>query len=88
VDFIWENWIDEREKERVARVEMLDEVEEWRMLARHYCVAWGWRLGNDAMADGKEAEDEKSWSWEKWETVPGQDGDGAGDGMHQTSFRP
>ena len=32
VDFIWENWIDEREKERVARVEMLDEVEEWRML--------------------------------------------------------
>jgi [phosphatase 2A protein]-leucine-carboxy methyltransferase len=88
VDFIWENWIDEREKERVARVEMLDEVEEWRMLARHYCVAWGWRLGNDAMADGKEAEDGKSWSWEKWETVPGQDGDGAGDGMHQTSFRP
>lgn len=88
VDFIWENWIDEQEKERVARVEMLDEVEEWRMLARHYCVAWGWRLGNDATGGVKEGEDGKSWNWEKWETVPGQDEDGAGGGMHQTTFRP
>jgi [phosphatase 2A protein]-leucine-carboxy methyltransferase len=43
VYFISENWIDEAEKERIARLEMLDEVEEWRMLARHYCVAWAWR---------------------------------------------
>jgi [phosphatase 2A protein]-leucine-carboxy methyltransferase len=21
----------------------LDEVEEWELLARHYCVAWGWK---------------------------------------------
>lgn len=43
VDFIWEQWVSEEEKERVAGLEMLDEMEEWRLLARHYCVAWGWR---------------------------------------------
>ncbi|KAI9786275.1 MAG: carboxy methyl transferase for protein phosphatase 2A [Peltula sp. TS41687] len=43
VHFIWEEWVGEREKERVGRLEMLDEVEEWRLLAGHYCVAWGWR---------------------------------------------
>lgn len=48
IDFIWERWVDEEEKERVASVEMLDEVEEWQLLARHYCIAWGWRDGGDA----------------------------------------
>ncbi|KAI5821194.1 S-adenosyl-L-methionine-dependent methyltransferase [Pyronema omphalodes] len=43
VYFVSENWISEEEKERINRLEMLDEVEEWRMLARHYCFAWGWR---------------------------------------------
>ncbi|KAK4985824.1 hypothetical protein LTR66_008059 [Elasticomyces elasticus] len=43
VDRIWTEWIGEGEKERVAGLEMLDEVEEWKLLARHYCVAWGWR---------------------------------------------
>ncbi|KAK2768233.1 carboxy methyl transferase for protein phosphatase 2A [Arachnomyces sp. PD_36] len=45
VDFIWERWVSEEEKERVAGLEMLDEVEEWKLLASHYCVAWGWREG-------------------------------------------
>ncbi|KAI9761876.1 MAG: hypothetical protein M4579_000817 [Chaenotheca gracillima] len=43
VDFLYERWVDEQEKERVTRLEMLDEVEEWMMLAQHYCVAWAWR---------------------------------------------
>ncbi|KAL4895805.1 leucine carboxyl methyltransferase superfamily [Aspergillus ambiguus] len=43
VDFLWERWVSETEKERVAGLEMLDEMEEWQLLARHYCVAWGWR---------------------------------------------
>lgn len=50
VDFLWERWVREEEKERVGGLEMLDEIEEWQLLARHYCVAWGWRgeggLGN------------------------------------------
>ncbi|PYH48333.1 protein C-terminal leucine carboxyl O-methyltransferase ppm1 [Aspergillus saccharolyticus JOP 1030-1] len=48
VDFLWERWVGETEKERVAGLEMLDEMEEWRLLARHYCVAWGWRAGVDS----------------------------------------
>lgn len=42
IDFIWQHWVNEAEKERVAALEMLDEIEEWRLLAQHYCVAWGW----------------------------------------------
>lgn len=58
VDFIWERWVSENEKERVARLEMLDEMEEWRLLARHYCIAWGWREGcvNNAIGTGAEGE--------------------------------
>ncbi|KAF2640289.1 leucine carboxyl methyltransferase [Massarina eburnea CBS 473.64] len=41
--FIWRNWVSEEEKERVASLEMLDELEELELLLRHYCVAWGWR---------------------------------------------
>lgn len=56
IDFIWERWVDEEEKERVASVEMLDEVEEWQLLARHYCIAWGWRGGdNDSVFGGWKA---------------------------------
>lgn len=43
IDSIWNHWISRGEKERVATLEMLDEIEEWRLLAQHYCVAWGWR---------------------------------------------
>jgi [phosphatase 2A protein]-leucine-carboxy methyltransferase len=50
IDFIWEHWVNEEEKERVASLEMLDEMEEWRLLARHYCISWGWRSGNNAAA--------------------------------------
>jgi len=48
VDFLWENWVTPEEKNRVRRCEMLDEIEEWTLLARHYCVAWGCRDGDDA----------------------------------------
>ncbi|KAF2083769.1 leucine carboxyl methyltransferase superfamily [Saccharata proteae CBS 121410] len=43
VNWLWEQWVPEGEKERVGSLEMLDEVEEWVLLARHYCVVWGWR---------------------------------------------
>lgn len=45
VDFVWEKWVKQDEQEHVKRLEMLDEVEEWKLLATHYCVAWGWRDG-------------------------------------------
>lgn len=43
--FLWRNWVDEEEKERVGSLEFLDELEELELLLRHYCVAWGWRNG-------------------------------------------
>ncbi|KAI9797722.1 MAG: hypothetical protein M1825_005714 [Sarcosagium campestre] len=55
VDFIWETWTSEQEKYRVANLEMLDEVEEWRLLAQHYCVAWGWRDGQADSERGGES---------------------------------
>ncbi|ORY79389.1 S-adenosyl-L-methionine-dependent methyltransferase [Protomyces lactucae-debilis] len=33
----------QEERERIAKLEMFDEVEEWKMLAAHYCFAIGWR---------------------------------------------
>ncbi|KAL4743250.1 leucine carboxyl methyltransferase 1 [Aspergillus similis] len=58
VDFLWERWVAEEEKERVAALEMLDEVEEWKLLAQHYCVAWGWREGSTRFAGWRELEDQ------------------------------
>ncbi|KAI0159706.1 leucine carboxyl methyltransferase [Xylariaceae sp. FL1272] len=43
IEDIWRNWIPTEEKERLDALEGLDEVEEWDLLARHYCVSWGWR---------------------------------------------
>jgi [phosphatase 2A protein]-leucine-carboxy methyltransferase len=43
--YIWRRWIRAEEKERVGRLEFLDELEELELLLRHYCVAWGWRNG-------------------------------------------
>lgn len=44
--YIWRNWISDEEKERVAGLEFLDELEELELLLRHYCIAWGWRNGS------------------------------------------
>ncbi|KAK2063486.1 leucine carboxyl methyltransferase [Colletotrichum caudatum] len=51
VERIWEKWVPAEEKERVDRLEGLDEVEEWKLLADHYIVAWGWRGAGFALDD-------------------------------------
>ena len=43
IDFIWRRWISGNEKQRVENLEWMDEVEEFVLLARHYCISWGWR---------------------------------------------
>ncbi len=43
VDEIWDQWVPQEEKQRVDDLEGLDEVEEWRLLAGHYIVVWGWK---------------------------------------------
>ena len=69
VDFIYTSWIDEREKDRVEGLEWMDELEEWRLLMRHYCVVWGWR---DGFGEGK---GEGGKEFEGWNELKGQDGD-------------
>ncbi|ERF75282.1 hypothetical protein EPUS_00074 [Endocarpon pusillum Z07020] len=64
IDFIWQTWIEEAEKGRVEGLEWMDEVEEWRLLARHYCVAWGWRETSDNVIDSV---------FEPWAQLPMQD---------------
>lgn len=48
---IFERWVAQEEKARLDRLEGLDEVEEWELLANHYVVAWGWRGEGIAMCD-------------------------------------
>ncbi|RFU78758.1 leucine carboxyl methyltransferase 1 [Trichoderma arundinaceum] len=43
IDRIWSRWVSTEEKERVDRLEGLDEVEEWQLLAGHYVVVWSFR---------------------------------------------
>lgn len=42
---LWQDtaWVSQGERDRIDKLEWLDEVEEWKLLATHYCVAWGWR---------------------------------------------
>lgn len=75
VDYIWDKWISQSEKERVAGLEMLDEIEEWTLLARHYCVAWGWREGDDeAFKKETDAEMKKGGlMFTGWKDLPSQE---------------
>jgi len=79
IDFLFQEWVDEREKKRIGRLEMLDEVEELNLLAKHYCVAWGFREGKlaqgaESKADEKvesQGEEEETSSWDRWKALPG-----------------
>ncbi|KAK4230074.1 S-adenosyl-L-methionine-dependent methyltransferase [Podospora fimiseda] len=44
IDKVWDDWVSLVEKERVDELEGgLDEVEEWKLLAGHYLIVWGWK---------------------------------------------
>ncbi|EHK22338.1 uncharacterized protein TRIVIDRAFT_29358 [Trichoderma virens Gv29-8] len=43
IDRLWSKWVSAEEKERVDRLEGLDEIEEWQLLAGHYVVVWSFR---------------------------------------------
>jgi len=43
IEWLWRKWIAQHEKDRLDRIETLDEVEEWELLAKHYLIAWAYR---------------------------------------------
>ncbi|EXJ90201.1 hypothetical protein A1O1_03300 [Capronia coronata CBS 617.96] len=43
IEFIWRRWTAPEEKERIDGLEWMDEVEEFVLLSKHYCISWGWR---------------------------------------------
>ncbi|KAK3323615.1 S-adenosyl-L-methionine-dependent methyltransferase [Cercophora scortea] len=51
IDKIWGRWVLHEEKARLDRLEGLDEVEEWDLLAGHYIVAWAWRSDKFQLPD-------------------------------------
>ena len=69
LDFMWSSWVDWKEKERVTELEWMDEVEEWVLLMKHYCIAWGWRDGSEQGGDAGRVFEE----WEKVESQKSQD---------------
>jgi [phosphatase 2A protein]-leucine-carboxy methyltransferase len=65
LDYMWSSWVDYKEKDRVTELEWMDEVEEWVLLMKHYCVAWGWR-------DGSEKGGDSGLVFEGWKGVQSQ----------------
>ncbi|KAJ3184067.1 Leucine carboxyl methyltransferase 1 [Gaertneriomyces sp. JEL0708] len=37
----WETCLEEAEKLRISKLEIFDELEEWKLLSAHYCISWG-----------------------------------------------
>ncbi|CAO3594480.1 unnamed protein product [Absidia cylindrospora] len=43
INTIHDSVLDQQEKSRIAKLEIFDEMEEWRLLSEHYCVAWAYK---------------------------------------------
>jgi [phosphatase 2A protein]-leucine-carboxy methyltransferase len=59
INFAHDHWMGQDELQRISKLELLDEMEEWRLLASHYCIAWGWTNGSDV-------EESREDSFQKW----------------------
>ncbi|KAK6349957.1 carboxy methyl transferase for protein phosphatase 2A [Orbilia brochopaga] len=64
VNYIHDNWIDAEERERIDKLELLDEREEWVLLAKHYCIAWGW------LENGSPFDDADCLAFRQWSDIP------------------
>ncbi|KAI8827188.1 S-adenosyl-L-methionine-dependent methyltransferase [Fimicolochytrium jonesii] len=51
MNMFWES-LDLEERERIAKLEIFDEVEEWQLLSDHYCVSWAVIPGTGDKLDG------------------------------------
>jgi [phosphatase 2A protein]-leucine-carboxy methyltransferase len=44
INIAHDRWMGKDELGRIAKLELLDEMEEWQLLAAHYCITWGWKI--------------------------------------------
>lgn len=68
IDHIWEVWLNNEDRERIQRLEFLDELEEWRLLAQHYCIAWAWRENTS----GQMSQENASVFTSAWDSISSQ----------------
>ena len=40
---VYQSMVDETEHERLNRIEMMDEWEEWNLILQHYCLIYAWK---------------------------------------------
>lgn len=48
---VYEKYIEAKERERVERIEPLDEFEEWNLIMSHYCISYGVKGNTSLLAD-------------------------------------
>lgn len=48
---LWNEWLDEEKRREAEAKEPLEEIEYWRDLFQHYCLAWAYRDGTSVHGD-------------------------------------
>ncbi|CAG8483406.1 618_t:CDS:2 [Paraglomus occultum] len=51
INELHDSHIDPHELERISKLELLDEIEEWRLLSAHYCIAWAYVAKNESIRE-------------------------------------
>ena len=62
INFAHDHWMGKEELSRIAKLELLDEMEEWRLLASHYCITWGWKTAEST-------NNSNSMYFEEWKNI-------------------
>lgn len=60
-DFIYNHWVSKQEQARISGLELVDELEEWVLLARHYVLMVGVWSKSDAMDEYIESVRQMEW---------------------------
>ena len=39
---IYNNILDKKDRDRIQRLELFDEYEDWKLIQQHYCIVWAY----------------------------------------------
>ncbi|KAL1935866.1 hypothetical protein VTP01DRAFT_5006 [Rhizomucor pusillus] len=51
INTIHDTYLEREDISRMAKLEILDELEEWKLLAGHYCIAWAYKADEESKDD-------------------------------------